>query len=322
VPSFQVVEVPVQASVPPPSESEEGAPYYPLVEKPADELAEECRRRLEDAHLLDLLDLPGPRKYFRNLQPEKRWQQCLLYPLLITPFLIGFAPPLALATVYLVFMLPAFLSMGIMFVVLMTLPTLLPLTIFAYGCGFLQGILNTAVAGMGPSDHWPGGRRIRAVLRYVGRWLYCFLVGPALLAAGAVLYWINAGALDALDWLILLELAFSAIAYWLFALLAVTRSSRLVDANPRDIAVLIHRLGYQGNLTILGAALLALLHLLLLLGAVRILHESPFQGWLLLSFWWFSVLTCAAALFRLAGRWCYLLVGIGPLEFSAGDSNS
>ena len=65
-------------------------------------------------------------------------------------------------------------------------------------------------------------------------------------------------------------------------------------------------------------ALLALLHIALLLAVLGEIHRSPLWGWFVLTFWWFSLLACAAALFRLAGRWCYWLVGIGSQDLCAG----
>ena len=165
VPSYQAVEVAADPGTPRPIDADQDEPCYPLVARPAADPAEARRRRLEDAHLLDLLDLPGPRRPPRRLLPEMHWYQCLSYPLVVLPILIGFAPILSLATVWLIFLgidhhrvwrrlcdhHGSSLTVG------------KPLTILGYACGFLQGVLNAAVAGLPPPGTFPVPGHFRTV---------------------------------------------------------------------------------------------------------------------------------------------------------------
>jgi hypothetical protein len=180
----------------------------------------------------------------------------------------------------------------------------IPLAVLTYGCGFLQCVLKGAVAGDVPNVVWPG-RHILTTLRYAGRWLFCFLAGPVALAGIAVDYWIHCGDPDFWDRLILIELGVAAVGYWLFAVLAVTRTDRLRDANPWRVAELVRGLGYRSAVAVAIASALAWINGWLMLGAVEAHHEEGFSGWLLLVFAWVGGLASAAFLLRLVGLWCF-----------------
>ena len=94
------------------------------------------------------------------------------------------------------------------------------------------------------------------------------------------------GELTWVDRLILWELGFVAVVSWELALLAVTESGRLRDANPVSQARLAASLGWPGRLTVVLAAAGVLLHLHLALGAMEDLHDGP-AGWWELGWWGF-----------------------------------
>jgi len=281
---------------------------YPLVPERDGECDERRQRLLDDSGVSDLttpsIALPAPPRR-RRWQRERYWYESLLYPLPAWKPLVVYALALALATVGLALMVPALHTERV--VGLFAAPVkyfVVPVLIFAYGCGLLQCVLDQAVAGEPPEVCWPGWY-VHLALAQAGRWLWCFLAGPAELAALALLYWLHCGDLDALDRLILGELGLAALGYWLFALLAVTRGGRLRDANPLRVAELMHRLGYRSAVTVVAAALLAYPHGRLLLAAVAEVHRFALNGFFALALWWFSALVCAAVLLRIVGLWCY-----------------
>jgi hypothetical protein len=290
-----------------------GTPFYQMAESDAESAAEVRRRRRQDARMLAMLireDQQQRKPKRREWHRETRWYQCLFYPLVAWRALLGLAAAMALATGWLVHLLPGLEPLGAQALVLSPLQMLVPLLLLAYGCAFLQCVLNAAVAGEPPDTYWPRCH-IHVVLRYAGRWLFCFLAGPAVLGGAAIAYWIHCGDLDILDRLILAELGIVALAYWLFALLAATRSGRFYDANPWRIAELIHRLGYRSAVAIVVACLLAYQHGCWMLGAIEVVHRTAFVGWLLLMLCWLSALAWAAFLLRLVGLWCFGRVGLG-----------
>src|SRR5262249_13873633 len=186
------------------------------------------------------------------------------------------------------------------------LPGLFSLALVLYVFGFLQCALNSAVAGELPHACWPGVD-VLLLGKSFARWSVTFLAGPAGVAGACFAYWLWCGDPEFVDVLILAELIFLAVGYWLLALLAVTRSNRLQDANPLLVARLISSLGYRAGVAALLAFLVVVFHGRMLLWALDKVHqpnESTF-GWLMLIFWWFSALFCATFLMRLAGSWYF-----------------
>jgi hypothetical protein len=150
---------------------------------------------------------------------------------------------------------------------------------------------------------WPGWNLRRPLLTAL-TWTYCLLAGPVLPAAAALWYWFTTGDLVFLDWLVLAELGVLAVGYWLLAVVVVTRSGRLLNATPFEVARLAHRLNWRAALAILAASALALALGRLALAAIPTFHEDVFEGWLLLAGLWVGGLTAATGLFALLGHWC------------------
>jgi hypothetical protein len=231
----------------------------------------------------------------RAVPLEKHWYQCLVLPYLGWKHLLALGAGLAFSAILLLpgagnELLPWHLRY------------LLPLTFVIWTCGLLQGVLSGAVAGSPPTAVWPP---FHVSLRYAGWWAYTFLIGPAPVGLGMLYYWIHCGDLEFLDELILAQAGVLAVSYWLFALVALTRSGRLWDANPLRVAQLVHELAYRAAVAIVLVSFLAYEHGLLLLFAVELAHQSRVAGWLLLTLYLTSALTALAFVLRLVGWWCY-----------------
>jgi len=243
---------------------------------------------------------------------EKHWYQCLATPLMAWRVLLALAVGLGLSTILL---LPlsgnSLLPWHIRY--------LLPLAFAVLTCGYLQCVLNGAVAGDPPTVVWPG-RQFHIALRYSASWAYCFLAGPGPLLMAATFYWVYCGEMEFLDWLILAQVGILATGYFLFALLALTRSKHLYDVNPLRIARLVHALGYRSAVAVLLASWLAYEHGRLILFAVGEAHEDAFAGWFLLMMYWLSALASFAFLLRLVGWWCHEHVQATPASISGSDS--
>jgi hypothetical protein len=286
---------------------EPDAAAYPMESLPAEDQVEERNRRLREARIMDLLVLPAghQRRLVRRptLRRETHWYQCLQFPLRAFPRILGLAAALGTATPWLLALFLHREELGLVGLLLSPIGLVIPLTVLVYACGFLDGVLKGALAGDVPNVVWRW--QILAALRSTGRWLFCFLAGPAVLAGIALDYWIHCGEMDLLDQLILAELFVAAVGYGLFALLAVTRTDRLRDANPWRIADLARCLGYRSVLAVVLASGLAWLDGWLLLEATATLHLEAFGGWLLLIIVWMWVLASTTFMFRMVGLWCF-----------------
>jgi hypothetical protein len=149
-------------------------------------------------------------------------------------------------------------------------------------------------------------------LRYAGRWLFCFLAGPVVFVAAAVIYWVHCGDPDLLDQVILAECGVLAVGYWLLAILAATRTDRFLDANPVRVAELARRLGARAAVAVLLACVLVFLHGRWVLAGIEATHRIGFVGWLVLTVSWSSALACGAFLLRLVGLWCHDYAPVKP----------
>jgi hypothetical protein len=181
---------------------------------------------------------------------------------------------------------------------------LVPLAVCGYACGLLECTLAAASAGDAGCVRWPG-RDVGLALKSSFTWSICFLAGPVVPAGAGVLYWVNCGEPDALDWVILAELATLAVAYWLLALLSVCRHGGLRGVHPLHVAVLAHRLGPRTPVVAAAAGALVLVHGWFGVAALENLHLKPGEGVARLMLCWLGLLVGAAFLFRLLGVWSY-----------------
>jgi hypothetical protein len=239
---------------------------------------------------------------------ETRWYHSLLLPWRAWPLVLGLAFVLtllsgggALATPGVV---GAFRAAG-SWLLWLWLPFFsIPLAVLGYGSSFLDCVLASAMAGEVGTIGWPG-RDFVLALKSGARWLMCFLAGPAIPAGLSVLYWIHAGELAFLDWLILVELNILAVSAWFLLLLAANQHARLRDANPLRVLELIQRLGHRLVAWAVFAAVVVLAHGWLASVALEKLHRDVATGGSLLFLAWISGLLFAGFLFRWVGVWIY-----------------
>jgi hypothetical protein len=240
---------------------------------------------------------------------EQHWHECLLYPLRARRLCFGLAVLMTALSAGTAVLLPQQLAANPpeqrWAVALFYLGGLLPLA-FLVGlpCAFLDCVLVSAVQGEIYYIRWSGNPLLTVVVSGT-KWLACFLAGPVVFAATAWLYWLNCGEVKLLDWLILAELGVVAVAYQVYALLAVSDRGRLRDLNPPAVADLAHRLGWRTLVVVLVASLVLLAHGWVLTAGVAEVHEEPGKGLTLLVGGWLSGVFWGTFFCRLLGLRCY-----------------
>jgi hypothetical protein len=191
------------------------------------------------------------------------------------------------------------------------------LALLGYAWALLQCVFFAAAGTKRPERHWPGVDP-RLLLRSVRDGLVSFLAGPVVFAVVGVLFWLEAGELERLDELILVQLALAAFCGWLLAFTAVTASGRLRDALPAGVVQLVCRLGWPGRFGALLGGAVVLVHGLWALAALEETHRSV-GGWMSLFFFWVSLLGCTAAVLYWLGR-CWSRGGAPAAEERTPES--
>jgi hypothetical protein len=265
--------------------------------------------RPPDPRLVRLVSARGVRRSeLSGRYLEKTWQQCLLYPVRAWRLCLGFAVLLAALTAASAVLLPPLLdetpANPLSTAALRLVAVLVPALTLSLPCAFLDCVLDSAAAGEVYYIVWSGNPFV-SIARSGSKWLACFLAGPVLFAAACWLYWLRCGDPGMIDWLILTELGVVTIAYWIFALLAVSDRGRLRDLNPATVADLANRLGRRALGVVLLAALVLLVHGLILIGGLAEVHLGTAKGWLLLGGGWLSGIFWSTFFCRLLGVWCH-----------------
>jgi hypothetical protein len=243
---------------------------------------------------------------FWNL--ETRWYHCLRYPLYELPMLLLLAMALAITTTITLLLLPRVLQAGWITGVLS--PVLIPLAFWSFlllliaghVCMFLSRVAAHAARGDVKHIGWPDLDPWPPLVS-LGHWVACLLSGPALVVCGCVYYWLHAGALRPLDWLIMAELLLPATGYALVTVLLASQSDELAAASPLRVFIAIGRLGGFAFVSMALAGALLFANFYLGMVAVEQLHREWWLGALLLAGFWFSSLYSAAFLLRLVGLW-------------------
>jgi hypothetical protein len=262
---------------------------------------EDPLRRLLSEHIASLLN-PAARQ---PRQLEKHWYQCLLYPVRVGVLVIGLAGALTALSGGTLLALPHMVELRFQFsglLILAGLYLVIPLTIIGFACLVLEGALKTVPVGT-LEVHWVW-RSVGLALRSLLTWLVCLLVGPILPVGGSLLYWFYYGDPAPIDWLILADLTILGLGYGLFALLAVSQSDRLIDANPICVADLVYRLGFRSVVIAFITVVLVIAHGALAVIALQQLEDDPGLGWTLLFCCWLNGLFWVAFFLRLLGVWC------------------
>jgi hypothetical protein len=253
---------------------------------------------------------------------ESRWTECLLYPLRAWRLCLGLALTMTVLSAAVALFLPHILAdepADPQAQVLLRLTCLLVLVlIVGLPCSFLERVLASAVEGEVSYIRWSGN----ALLTFLvsgARWLSCFLAGPVVFAVVGSLYWLNGGEMALVDYLILAELGGVAVAYLIFALLALTDRGWLRGLNPLAVVDLAHRMGYRALVVALAAGLVLLAHGWALLAGVAALHEEALRGCVLLAGGWVSGVFWSTFFCRLLGIWCHR-ARLAPAEDEAGEA--
>lgn len=115
-----------------------------------------------------------------------------------------------------------------------------------------------------------------------GQWLACFLAGPAFLFGSALGYWLYCGDLTVIDWIILAELAFAGVGWWLVAILLTNVDNTLRVPMPRQVIRLAWGMGRKTvELTALASAVFVT-HLFAATYGIGHLHDQPVTSFALL----------------------------------------
>lgn len=154
---------------------------------------------------------------------EKNWVECLAYPVRALPYLGGLGLAWATAIVFFDIFAPHDLRpSGIVrrfpFVLIYCL-------LLGYTCACLKETLAAARAGHVGSIAWPE-RSVPTIASGCVQCLWCFVAGPIVPTVAAILFWLEGGDFEAVDWFIVLELDTVAVAYWALALLAVQETGQ------------------------------------------------------------------------------------------------
>jgi hypothetical protein len=239
---------------------------------------------------------------------ERRWRESLLYPLWNASGLgvLAFMPVgLWFATVPVFVLLPALLS-GTVFS-LLGLILMIPMTLGLFAIGgytllFLGQVLVTSCLGELAQPRSPGWS-LSEIGEGLGRWFWALLIGGVVGGLPAMVYWINCGDLDWLDWVVLIDLMVPGLAYAQMALLASLIFESPLAANPFIVVKAILRLGWAYALPCLvtGSAVIAIVALFELILLIR----DPFGG--AVAFWvfWVVVLYSAMVVLRIFGVFCF-----------------
>jgi hypothetical protein len=122
---------------------------------------------------------------------------------------------------------------------------------------------------------------IQAILS-CGQWLACFLAGPAFLFGLALGYWLYSGDLTMIDWLILAELGFAGVGWWLIAILLVNADGTVRVPTPRQIMQTALAMRWKTVELALLATGVFLAHLFAAVYGIGHLHDRPLVAFALL----------------------------------------
>jgi len=214
---------------------------------------------------------------------EPRWYHSLTYPVSNVPIFFKLAMMLTILTA---FALLGWLSIdhdrpknwpyGVLGFSLFFLALVLGRTL-----NYFNAILQLAIQGKVKHEASIDFEPIRALLSF-GQWFACFLAGPAVLFGSAIGYWLYCGDLTVIDWLILAELGFAGVGWWLISILLTNVDSTIRVPTPRQVVRTALRMGWKTiELTLLGAAVF-LAHLFAGVQGIGHLHDQPLTSFALL----------------------------------------
>jgi hypothetical protein len=249
--------------------------------------------------------LPKPARRTRkryNWQLETRWYQSLPYPFRAWQVLLSLAVAQAALLAWAAVLIPK-LSLGAEATPLAepAVMTLAAGLVITYTIGLFDCILASAGAGEFRIFRFPG---LDLGITAVASWILCFLAGPVIPAAIGCIYWQRCGDPDALDWIILTELASFTCGYLLLEVLAIREKGGWI-ADPFTVASHFVRIGPR---TLLAATAIPILGYLYLRMAFTGLEHWHIEGILAVPSLVIAGLTGmfgATLLLRLLGVWSF-----------------
>ena len=208
------------------------------------------------------------------------------------------------ATVPVFVLLPS-LASGTVFS-LLGLILMIPMTLGLFAIGgytllFLGQVLVTSCLGELAQPRSPGWS-LSEIGEGLGRWFWALLIGGVVGGLPAMVYWINCGDVDWLDWIVLIDLIVPGLAYAQMALVAALIFESPLAANPFIVVGAIWRLGwaYVTPCLVTGSAVIAIVALFELILLIR---DPLGQS---VAFWgfWVVVLYSAMVVLRIFGLFC------------------
>ncbi len=283
--------------------------------------AERARRQREaDDEEIDAL-LRRNRRRRRRWGYETAWYECLLFPLRASPLLAWLAGALTLLVGAAALELPKFPELPPGERWLWFVWIVLPFLALGYIAGVWHCVLSSAITGEAGFVRWPG-KDLRLVVEGLWRCLVCFAFGPVVVLVAAYLFWLHAGDMEVMDWLLLAEACFVAAAYWLLALVACAEADNVRQATPLGVLRTIRRLGWRALIATVFFFMAVMLHGLWTEGALAEIHRASASGWFSLWCCSLSALACMAFLMRWLGVSCFLSrqqAGMTPVARGVGE---
>jgi hypothetical protein len=238
----------------------------------------------------------------RQWARESRWYHCLLYPLRALGLVLGLGLPLTALTGIATLAAPQLNEADAPWAPYLF--ALIPVLVLAYTAGFLDVVLTTAATGQFGDICWPG-YDVPGIGYSALKWLVCFLAGPVVLAAAAVLFWVFGDEPRFVDRAILAELVVLSLGAWCLGLLSATDAGRLAGAAPGNVVALTLRLGWRAVVPLAVAPGIMIAHARLGLAGLAEIHRDGPLGTAMLAGAWVGILFWCTFLFRLFGIWCH-----------------
>jgi hypothetical protein len=238
-------------------------------------------------------------------QPETGWLGTFVYTLPTLPWLALLAVGLAITCGVVFDRLPDFLQsnsrrpleLEIFIPCALAIPALL-----LCATPLLSGVL---ILGMEGSLKVVCRPRFDDLLRAVAQWLACLAAGPAPLLAAAAGYWIHCGDMQAIDWLIVVELVALGSGILLAALVVTSPGGGFRKLHPFAILQVTRSFGWLfAGTSLFAAGEILGLSYLASYAASRI-RDEPVLATVCLGFGWFAALAALAFLFRRLGLWYF-----------------
>jgi hypothetical protein len=229
--------------------------------------------------------LRHPPRWSKLLSPrvEARWYHSLTYPAANVPIFFKLATMLTILTAV---ALLGWLSIdhdrpktwpyGLLGVSLFLLLLVLGRTL-----NYFNSILALATQGRVKHDAPIEFEPFRALLS-CGQWFACLLAGPAVLFGSALGYWLYCGDLTVIDWLILAELCFAGVGWWLIAILLTNVDGAPRVPMPGQVLRTALGMGWKAIELTLLAAVVFLAHLYAGVHGIGHLHDQPLFSFALL----------------------------------------